>query len=307
MNKSIHGAAYAAFTTIGFAIFAPGVVAGGVCTATTAAAAAGCGLQASSDYNYALGTCANIVSAAAKLQCQSRAGNRFSAAQKLCVDQAAARNDVCNAVGQAAYDPVINPADFSIDIDNPLFPLKPGSVYIYRNIGADARVTIAVTKRTIKIAGVTCIVVHDINRVDGEIEEDTLDYFAQHKDGSVWYFGEDTIAYDNGVASTAGSWRAGLNGAKPGIAMLAAATLGKNYRQEFRLGEAEDVVHTFAINQQVVVPAGTFNNAFETKDTTALEPGFVENKYFVPGIGNVLTVDPDTGEREELVSYTPGP
>lgn len=308
MPKTCSGAAFAALATLGFAIFpAPAGAVSGACNKTTAAAATACGLAAGSDYNYALGTCANLGSAAARQDCQTRAGKDLVNADKLCVAQASARQSICNAAGQAPYNPIIRPADFSTVIDNPLLPMTPGSVYVYSNAGENAEVTITVTSDTIKLAGVTCLVVHDVNRVDGEIEEDTLDYFAQHKDGSVWYFGEDTISYDNGVASTKGSWRAGLNGAKPGIVMFAAPTLGTTYRQEFLLGEAEDVARAVAFNQHVKVPAGTFTNAFQTKDFTAIEPGKVENKYYVPGIGNVLVVNPATGEREELESFTPGP
>ena len=308
MNKSSHGLAYAAFATLAFAISTlPAAAAGGACARTTAAAKAGCGLQASSDFKYAKGICANLKSDAAKRHCLSAARDDRAEAGKLCVSQAAARKHVCAAMGPGAYDPVITPADFSTTIDNPLLPMIPGSVYVYRNLSENAEVTVTITNQTIQLAGVTCLVVRDVNRVAGEIEEDTLDYYAQHKDGSVWYFGEDTISYEDGVASTEGSWRAGLDGAKPGIVMLGVRPIGKTYRQEFLLGEAEDVARTVAVNQTVAVPAGTFNNAFETKDYTAMEPGKSEHKYYVPGIGNVLSANLASGEREELVSYVPGP
>ena len=304
MTKSCHGAAAAALASVAFGFFPLPASAAGICDQTTIAASIACDLDATSGYNIALGNCINLGSSSAMHECRSQAAKSFAQAKKLCVAQAPAREKVCDAIGQAAYDPKINPADFSTVIDNPLFPLKPGDVHVYKN-GA-SRITVTVTSDTIELAGVTCIVVHDTNKVDGKIEEDTLDYYAQHKDGSVWYFGEDTISYEDGVASTHGSWRAGLNGAKPGIVMLAHPVLGKTYRQEFFLGEAEDVAKSIAINQKVVVPAGTYNNAFETKDFTPITPGNVENKYYVPGIGGVLVVNPATGEREELVRFTPG-
>jgi hypothetical protein len=281
--------------------------AAGICSKTADLAATACNHTAASDYNYALGACANLAAIIDREQCKSKAANKFTAAGKLCTAQAAARDAICNDIGQAAYRPAIDPADFSVVVNNPWLPMTPGSVYQYRNKSENAEVTITVTPNKIKLVGVTCIVVHDVNRVDGVIEEDTLDYFAQHKDGSVWYFGEDTISYHNGVASTAGSWRAGLNGAKPGIVMFANPAVGKTYRQEFLLGEAEDVAHGSAINQHVKVPAGTFNNAYVTNDFTAIEPGKVENKFYVRNIGNVLSFNPATGEREELVSLTTSP
>jgi hypothetical protein len=277
----------------------------GACDRTTAAAGAGCSLAATSDYSYGQGICANIGSAANRLACQSRATKTLLSAQKLCVSQVSARDDICDTLGQAPYDPVIKPADFSTIINNPLFPLKAGDVRKYRN--GSSLVTVSVTADTIVLAGVTCVVVHDVNRVDGVIEEDTLDYFAQHKDGSVWYFGEDTISFQDGIANTAGSWRAGVDGAKPGIVMFNTPLLNRTNRLEFNLGDAEDMAKSLAINQRVVVPAGTFNNAFKTFEFTPIEPDLAEHKYYVPGIGNVLTVDLETGEREALVSSTPGP
>ena len=308
MKKYIQGAACAALAALSFALQPAAARAeSSVCARTTAAALAGCHLQAASDFKFALGACANFRSTTDRHKCRTRAGKDKKEALSDCEEQAKERKHVCSQVGKAAYDPVINPAEFSTTINNPLLPMKPGSKYVYQNLSENAEVTITVTNNTITLAGVTCIVVHDVNKVDGEIEEDTLDYYAQHTDGSVWYFGEDTISYDNGVASTEGSWRAGLDGAKPGIVMLGTQPLGKTYRQEFLLGEAEDVARTVAVNQHVEVPFGIFNNAFVTRDYTAIEPGKFEKKYYVSGVGMVLAHNPDTGEREELVSYTPGP
>lgn len=279
--------------------------AAGICDKTTASAATACNHLAASAYNYDLGNCANVVNIIDRGKCRAKAEREFAAAGKLCTAQANSGRSICNDLGQKAYDPKINPADFSPVIDNPWLPMKPGSKYVYRNKSENAEVVITVTNKKIKLMGVTCIVVHDVNSVGGVIEENTLDYFAQHKDGSVWYFGEDTISYEDGIANTKGSWRAGLNGAKPGIVMFASPAVGNTYRQEFFLGEAEDVAQGFAIKQQVKVPAGTYNNAYQTKDFTALDPGNFENKYYVRGIGNVLVTNPATGVREELVSFTP--
>jgi hypothetical protein len=180
--------------------------------------------------------------------------------------------------------------------------MNPGDVRVYRN--GNATVTVSVTDQTIQLAGVTCVVVRDVNVVNGVTEEDTSDYYAQDRDGNVWYFGEDTIAYHRGVASTEGSWRAGVDNAKPGIIMFAHPQLGQTYRQEFLLGTAEDMAKNVAFSQHVNVPYGTFNNAFETLEFSPLEPGGSENKYYVPHVGQVLSVDLVTGEREELVSFT---
>jgi hypothetical protein len=274
----------------------------GACDKTTAEANKACTLSAESDYRLALGTCANASTSSAQDKCISRAQDDLSAAQKLCTSQQTARQNVCSALGQAPYDPAINPTDFVARINNPLMPMRPGDVRVYTN--GHSTVTVTVTDQTIKLLGVLCTVVHDVNRVDGEIEEDTLDYFAQDRDGTVWYFGEDTIAYDNGVASTEGSWRAGVERAKPGVVMFDRPKAGTTNRQEFLLGTAEDMAKAVAFNQHVHVPIGSFDNAFETFEFTPIEPKEAENKFYVPGIGQVLTDDLQTGEREELVGFS---
>jgi hypothetical protein len=138
----------------------------------------------------------------------------------------------------------INPNDFSTTIDNPFFPLVPNTTYVYLGTkeGSVERDEFQVTRRTKKIAGVTCREVRVQAYLDGVLAEDTLDWFAQDKQENVWYFGEDTKELDaNGnVISTEGSWQAGVNGAQPGIVMEADPRIGDTYQQEFATGVAEE-------------------------------------------------------------------
>lgn len=212
---------------------------------------------------------------------------------------------MCQGLGQGPYDPKIDPQNFVKNISNSFMPLKPGTVYIYDlNIpnspkGTD---TFFVTRQTIDLLGVTCVVVRDTGTIGGQVEEDTFDYFAQDKQGNVWYFGEDTTQLQDGVVvGVEGSWRAGVNGAKPGIIMKATPKVGDEYRQEFALGTAEDMAKVVALDQKVKVPFGSFSNVLKTLEFSGLEPDARENKYYVPSIGNVLTVDLVTGERDELI------
>jgi len=155
------------------------------------------------------------------------------------------------------------------------------------------------------INGVTCVQVHDSVYTDGEHTEDTLDFFAQDREGNVWYFGENTAELENGlVATIEGSFLSGLNNDKAGIIMKAHPAPGDFYRQEFSLGNAEDYAETLNLNSRVVVPYGRFNNCLKSQETTPLEPDALEDKYYAPGVGNVLTVDLVTGERDELISIT---
>lgn len=199
----------------------------------------------------------------------------------------------------------IRQADFVRRIDNPYFSLKPGTTFVYKGPETVGRVT--VTRRTKEILGVRTVVVKDIERIDGEIAEKTFDWYAQDKQGNVWYFGEKTAEYENGVpVTTAGSWKAGVAGAKPGIVMQAKPRVGQTYRQEFAPGVAEDAARVVSLNARANVPFGRFRGVLKTFDFTPLEPDVKENKYYAPGVGQVLAVDLETGEREELVRIERG-
>src|SRR3712207_1283733 len=185
---------------------------------------------------------------------------------------------------EKAYAPRINPADFTITIDNEYFPMKPGTTFVYEGGAQHGEMTI--TSDTKKIMGVECVVVDHREWEDGKLIDRTYDWFAQDKKGIVWYFGEDTKEYENGeVVSTAGSWEAGVDGAKPGIIMPADPKVGESYHQEYYPGEAMDMAKVLSLNASVTVPYGSFDSALETREWTPLQPGFSEKKYYVRGVG----------------------
>jgi hypothetical protein len=207
-------------------------------------------------------------------------------------------------LGPEAYDPTIDPANFTANIDNPYMPLKPGTTYIYEGPTSQGfiRTEFVVTTNTKLIDGVTCVEVHDQVFTDGELTEDTLDWFAQDKEGNVWYFGEDSEELVNGrVSGLGGSWQGGVDEARPGIVMEAHPKVGDFYRQEFLLNTAEDSAGVLDLSQTVTVPAGTFHHCLESAEVTGLEPGALEHKFYAKGIGNVQTVDLVTGDTFPLV------
>ena len=192
-----------------------------------------------------------------------------------------------------AYSPNINPADFTTTIDNRYFPLKPGTTFFYQGKKEDAttRDVMAVTHATKQIMGVKCVVVNDKVWENGELTEQTYDWYAQDKQGNVWYFGEDSKEIKNGkVASTGGSWTAGKDGAKPGIIMQAQPKVGETYRQEYYKGEAEDMAKVLDLNGSTKVPYGSFSHVLVTNEWTPLERGVAEHKYYAPGVGNIKEV-----------------
>jgi len=205
-----------------------------------------------------------------------------------------------------AYAPKIVPSDFSTKIDNKYFPLKPGTTYVYRGEPADATEgdTVKVTSDTKNIMGVKCVVVDDRVTEGGKLVEQTYDWYAQDKEGNVWYFGEHVTEYKNGkVTGHEGSWESGVDGAKPGIAMQANPTVGQSYRQEYSKGVAEDRAKVVKMDGSATVPYGSFDHVLVTDEWTPLEQGVVERQYYVAGVGDIIEATvKGQPERIELVS-----
>jgi hypothetical protein len=210
------------------------------------------------------------------------------------------------AVASPAGHAALNPREFTTKIDNPYMPLPPGTTFVYTGTSAGQNEVdvVQVTNRTRVIDGVRCRVVVDTLFAGGQLQEKTLDYFAQDGAGNVWYFGEDTAEFQNGkVISTEGTWHAGVNGASPGIIMEANPQVGDTYRQEFAKGVAEDMATVLSLTQTV----NGFTHVLQTKEFTPLEPGAVEQKFYAPGVGVVHTMDVSGGnEVLNLVQVIPG-
>jgi hypothetical protein len=202
----------------------------------------------------------------------------------------------------------LDPADFVPQIDNPYWPMAPGSRWVYRETdgeGGKQRVEVAVTDRAKSILGIRATVVHDVVSEDGQLVEDTFDWYAQDKWGNVWYMGEDTKEYEEGkVVSTEGSWEAGVDGAQAGIIMPAELEVGTVYRQEYYEGEAEDAGEILSLDEQVHVPYGSFAGVLMTKDSNLLDPDALEHKFYAPGVGTPLAFPVSGGAgREELLRF----
>ncbi len=199
----------------------------------------------------------------------------------------------------------LDPARFSARVDNPWFPLKPGTRYIYSGVkeGRAARDVVTVAHGTKTIAGVPCAVVEDRLYRAGRLVERTSDWYSQDREGNVWYFGEATAELDRHgrVTSTEGSWKDGVHGARAGIFMPAHPRVGRSYVQELYRGHAEDHAQIIGLFDAVFGPRA--KHALLTKEWTPLEPGIVGHKLYVRGIGQVLERSV-SGENEtlELVS-----
>ena len=206
----------------------------------------------------------------------------------------------------------LDPSDFTTRIDNPWWPMKPGTRWTYREVegGSVNKVIVIVTHETAKLAdGVTARVVRDTVSEDGQLVEDTKDFYAQDQQGNIWYLGEQTAEFENGkVATREGSFEAGKDGALPGIIMPAQPQPGQKYRQEYLKGQAEDQGAVLSTDEMVQAPYGFFRHALLTRDTNPLEPKVLEYKLYAKGVGPVLTLGASGGAaREELLSVGQAP
>jgi hypothetical protein len=221
-----------------------------------------------------------------------------------------ARDTFAGATLPQGSEPVdLDPADFRSEIDNPYWPMSPGSRWVYRETdaeGAGLRVEVTVTGRTREILGIDATVVHDVVTEDGRLIEDTYDWYAQDKWGNVWYLGEDTKEYEGGkVSSTEGSWEAGVDGAQAGIILPADPEPGLAYRQEHYAGHAEDGAEVLSVDERATVPYGSFDHVLMTRDHNLLEPKLLEHKFYARGVGPILALTVAGGaDREELLRFT---
>ena len=209
----------------------------------------------------------------------------------------------------SGYEPVLDAANFTTTIDNPYFPLPVGGTWVYQGVkdGQTQEDRVTVTSQTKVVAeGITARVVSDVATHNGTLLEKTSDWYAQDKQGNVWYLGEDTAAYlPNGKVDTSGSWEAGVHDAEPGLVMEANPQIPDAYRQEFLSGQAEDTAWVVNTSGSFTVPDGTFKNVLTSLEATRIEPGAYDRKVYAPGVG-MIREEALTGATEyaELVSVS---
>jgi hypothetical protein len=302
----------------------------GVCSQTANLLFRACGTEAQDDFFKAQAICLNVSDDEERKQCYADAATMRNESRQLCGEQRTARRNVCAALGEARYDPDFDPADFDTDFTNPpnLNPYHPVKIgYHWEYEGEGEVIVIDVLNETKLIEGVTCIVVQDRVEKDGELIEDTDDWFAQAKNGDVWYCGEEVKDYESfdgdnpklpELVSIDGSFKAGREGDKPGILFLGSPTPGAVYRQEFSVNNAEDAVRVLSttysfgnnpaldqfVPQQLAQLLCSAGDCVVTSDFTPLDPSpeAVERKYYAKGIGLFFSVHEITGEGVQLAN-----
>ena len=200
--------------------------------------------------------------------------------------------------------PVFDPVGCTSMVDNPYFPLRPGTILVYETrAGKTTEVdTVVVTRETRTVLGVTAVVVRDRTYRGGKRVEESFDWYAQDRKGNVWSLGEDTKDLRDGeVASTAGSWEAGKDSACAGIVMPAIPEVGMEYRKAYRRGRVEDLAEVRSLDAKATVLGDTFTACVETEDWSPLERGVREKSVYAPGLGLVLRGTVGGDERMKLV------
>jgi hypothetical protein len=205
----------------------------------------------------------------------------------------------------------LDPSNFSLPVDNPYFPLTPGTTYRHEGVkeGKRAVDVFTVTPDTKMILGVENTVVVDKLYVDGRLEEIAHDWYTQDRQGNVWYFGETIKEFDRkgNQIPAKGAWQAGVDGARPGIAMPARPTVGLVFRPEYYKGKAEDRYRILDLSAKVTTPYGSFQSVLVMSEQTRLEPGVLGLKYHAPGFGQIReSVAKGPHETLSLVSITRG-
>ena len=290
------------------------------CTQTANAAAKACQAAISDDFWIAIGKCVNVSDRAKRRDCETEAIADREEAMELCQGQYVARRKVCSLVGEERYEPDFNPDNFvnpntiHSGNANPYFPLIGGNRWTFE--GGGERIVVTVTDKTKLIEGVTCRVVRDVvSDEDGRVIEDTNDWFAQDIWKNVWYCGEEVKDFETfpgddpreeDLVAIDGSFKVGRGGARPGIIMLGNPQVGDAYRQEFFLGEAEDIARVISVTGTDVEFAAQCNNkCLITREGTPIEPGVEADKYYAPGLGPILEVEGDT--RVKLIDFSAAP
>jgi hypothetical protein len=296
-----------------------------ICSTTALLLFHACRSEVRDDLYVAKAKCLNVSQSEERDGCNGDAKQAFREGSQLCSEQREERLEACGSLGEGRYDPDFSPERFddprAPSRPNPYFPLGVGNVWTYA--GGSERNQVEVLRETKDVDGVTCIVLRDRVFHEGDLMEDTDDWFAAARDGSVWYCGEEVKDFElfDGddprlpeLVSIDGSFKAGRDGDKAGIIFLADPRPGDVYLEEFSLGNAEDLTEilstTYAYGADAELDSGVPRELAErfcrgdcvvTRNSSLLEPGVFARKYHARGIGVFLEVDPENGEVNQLV------
>lgn len=299
---------------------------GHACSKTSQLMRSACYAETRDDYLVEKAKCYNESEHYEKRECIADLRDDVHEAWSECRDQFKAREEVCDAIGQAPYDPSFEVEDFetslaALSVPNPYFPMATGNVWVY---GGDEEIMVEVLDETKLIDDITCFVVRDVVSEDGFLVEDTDDWFAVNRnDGGIWYCGEEVkdFEYFEGdepmlpeLIAIDGSFKVERDGDRAGIIFPGYPQVGDVFRQEFSLGNAEDIGEIVStsyhygedealdelVPQELAEQLCNYDCVI-VAEYTPIEPGVFEYKFYARGIGFFLGLNP---EDEEVVFLT---
>lgn len=287
------------------------------CSKTAVAAKTACSNESKDDYWITVGNCKNLSDHYLVNTCLREAKIALKESNSLCRDQYAARLEICATMGEDPYDPLIDP-DYFVDfgaasgsgtiLSNLYYPLIAGTTQNYHVFDTEGnlveKIKVEVLNEIKEILGINSIVVRDrVWEVDEDgtetLIEDTDDWYGQDIEGNVWYLGEIAQNFEDGeLVDVEGSWKTGRGHDKPGYMMLAQPEPEYMYRQEFSLGNAEDMAVVIGIVDEVEAGGISYTKVLQTKEFSPVEPDVYAYKYYAEGVGCVRE---ESYEDEELV------
>ena len=296
------------------------------CSKTSQLMRSACFAETRDDFLVEKAKCYNEKESEEKRECLAEVREELIEVRGECHEQYEAREQVCERLGQAPYDPSFEAEDFetslgALTVPNPHFPMQVGNVWIY---GGDEDIMVEVLNETKFIDDITCFVVRDVVSEDGLLVEDTDDWFAVNRnDGGIWYCGEEVkdFEYFEGdspsvpeLISIDGSFKVERDGDRAGIIFPGYPQVGDFFRQEFSLGNAEDIGEVISTNYHYgeneeldeLVPQELAemlcnHDCVIVAESTPIEPGVFELKYYARDIGFFVGTNP---EDEEVVYLT---
>lgn len=298
------------------------VFAQGACSSAAVSLRHACAVDVFDDVFELSAICLDIADEDDRADCYADVAADQAETEEECDDVFDERLSLCEAVGDTAHEPAFGPdyaANFVDPLEiggtvtpNPWFPLVTGNSWLYEGDGEV--IEVVVTSETKLIDGITCVVVIDTVSEDDVLIELTQDWYAQDVSGNVWYCGEVAKNYElfegdvpeeAELVDLEGSWKAGRDGAEPGILLPFDPQEGAVIRQEILFGEAEDYIEVLSLAASEAAPGGSCDGTcLQTLDGTPLEPGEIEHKFYVSGLGLIVETKPGTEERVELIEAT---
>ncbi|MDH4049531.1 MAG: hypothetical protein OEW68_08495 [Gammaproteobacteria bacterium] len=297
------------------------------CSQTSRLMRMACYAEGRDDYLVELAKCVNESEWRERRECESDVRESISEIYSECGEQFEARQEVCDAIGQDPYDPEFEPEDFETDLNslsmpNPYYPMAVGHHWLLSD--GEETIDIEVLDETKLIDDITCFVIRDTVSVDGKLVEDTDDWFAHAKDGAIWYCGEEVKDFEffegdmpslPELVSIDGSFKVEVDGARAGVSFPAIPEVGDVYRQEFSLGNAEDVAEVVSTDYSygkdpdldVLVPQELAellcnDDCVVVFEYSPLEPGAFGLKYYARNVGFFLETVPEEDVAVQLIA-----